>query len=45
MFFVEADQSKQTFYDCYKIIDNMKTTGFWYCCCCEFSVCQIILNF
>ena len=45
MFFVEADQSKQTFYDCYIIIDNMKTIGFWYCCCCEFSGCQIILNF
>ena len=43
MSFVEVDQSKQNFYDCYKIIDNIKT--FWYCRCCEFSGCQTILDF
>ena len=25
----EFDQVKQAFYDCYKIIDNMQSRGFW----------------
>ena len=44
MSFVEVNRSKQT-YDCYKIIDNIKTTGFWYCRCCDFSGCQTVLIF
>ena len=36
---------KQTFYDCYKIIDNIQSNGFWYCRCCNFSGCQTVLSF
>ena len=42
---VEVDQVKQTFYDCYKVIDNIHSTGFWYCRCHVFSGCQTILSF
>ena len=42
---VEVDQVKQTFYDCYKVIDNIHSTGFWYCRCYVFSGCQTILSF
>lgn len=42
---IEVDQSKQTFYNCYKIIDNIQSNGFWYCRCCNFSGCQTVLSF
>ena len=42
---IEVDQSKQTFYNCYKIIDNIQSNGLWYCRCCDFSGCQTILSF
>ena len=45
MSFVEVDEIKQIFYNCYKIIDNIQSTGFWYCQCHEFSGCPTILSF
>ena len=45
MSFVEVDEVKQTFYDYYKIIDNIQSTGFWYCRCHEISGCPTILSF
>lgn len=45
MSFIEVDEVKQIFYDCYKNIDNMQSTAFWYCKCHEFSGCPTILSF
>ena len=42
---VEFDQVKQAFCNSYKIIDNMQSTGFWYCRCHDFFGCQTILSF
>lgn len=42
--FEEVDESKQVFYKCYKIIDNILSKGFWYCYCHEYCGCQTILN-
>ena len=45
MSFIDVDEVKQIFYDCYKNIDNIQSTAFWYCKCHEFSGCPTILSF
>ena len=45
MSFIEVDEAKQMFYECYKIIDHILSNGLWYCRCHEYSDCLTILNF
>ena len=45
MSFAEVNEAKRMFYECYKIIDNILSKGFWYCRCHEYSGCPTILNF
>ena len=45
MSLAEVTEAKQMFYECYKIIDNILSKGFWYCHCHEYSGCPTILNF
>ena len=33
------------FYECYKIIDNILSKGFWYCHCYEYSGCPTVLSY
>ena len=42
---MEVDESKQTFYECYKIIDNILPKAFWYCHCYEYSGCPTVLSY
>ena len=45
MSFVEVDESKQLFYECYKIIDNILWKGFSYCHCYKYSGCLTVLSY
>ena len=45
MSFVQVDESKQMFYECYKIIEKILPKGLWYCHCYEYSGCQTVLPY
>ena len=45
MSFLEVENTKYIFFECYKIIENIQSVGSWYCMCHEYLGCQEIKNF
>ena len=45
MSFLEVENTKYIFFECYKIIENIQSVGSWYCLCHEYSECQEIKIF
>ena len=45
MSFLEEENTKCIFFECYKIIENIQSVGSWYCMCHEYLGCQEIKNF
>ena len=45
MSFQEVKYVKSVFFDCYKIIANVHSTGSWFYICHQYSGCQLIKDF
>ena len=41
----EVEYVKGIFFECYKIIENIHSTGFWFCICNQYSGCLLIKDF